>query len=284
MEYRLSTQTFSLPRRSVLGGHLPSPCSVGPDACPSQCGGKLRGCTGKRHDLPADAELMAGVDPNRHVWFVRSGILRLQRHGFHGRRQVLSLTFAGEIIGYETQLREGMSVVAATPCRVCKIEKREFDALLRAEPDLRKDFILQQQAQLDLLLWLTWSIGSLRPDERFAAFLALSTRLMPYQPLSDGTGILSILLPRLDIADLLSTTVETISRTSHRMAEDGIIQIRDPFHFRILDMKRLISLGQIGNFIEGFITPSTQNNRLNNLMGFIASQSDSAGQSDSADR
>ena len=263
-------------RSPALTGYQPSRCSAEFVDGVRQCSGKLRGCMGKRFDLQADTELSATDNPSQYVWFVRSGVIRLQRYGYDGRRQLLSLTFAGEIAGYETQLRDGMSVAAATPCRVCRFEKREFDALLRDEPELRKDFFLQQQAQLDLLLWLTWSIGALRPDERFSAFLALLTRLMPYQPLPDGTGLLSIPLPRIDIADLLATTVETISRITHRMAEDGIIEIRDPLHFRILNMQRLIQFGQIERFIEGFHSPSAKMNRLNSLMGFLASRPDNA--------
>jgi len=99
------------------------------------------------------------------------------------------------------------------------------------------------------LHWLTWSLGALSPEERFCAFLALSTRFMPYQAQPDGSAIVSMQMPRIDIADLLGTTVETICRINRKLAKAGIIEIKDPSHFRIPDLRRLTSLGQIdGSF------------------------------------
>jgi CRP-like cAMP-binding protein len=241
----------------------------------SQPNGKVRACAGRQLDLDTDSEVMTGEGASRYVWFIRSGVLRLQRYGYGGRRQVLSLSLPGEIIGYETHLRNGMSIEAATPCSLFRIEKREFDAFLTDDPDLRAEFLRQQQQQYDRLLWLTWAIGALRPDERLSAFLALATRFMPYQPLADGTGVLSMLLSRPDIADLLSTTVETVSRITHRLAEMHVIEIEDPAHFRILDMKKLASIGRVDESLAGFPECSgMQKNRINTLMRWAADQSD----------
>ncbi|MBA3909598.1 MAG: hypothetical protein C0524_06850 [Rhodobacter sp.] len=256
--------------RSLSGG-----CATGSSGGQARCAGRLHGCLGKRFDLEVGSVVLSGEAPSRHVWFVRSGILRLQRYGYTGRRQVLSLILPGETIGYEAQLREGMSVDAATPCNVCRIDKRDFDLMLERDSDLRKDFLLQQQRQLDRLLWLTWSIGALRPDERFSAFLVLASRFMPYQVQPDGSGILSMRLSRPDIADLLSTTVETISRITHRLAHTGIIEIVDPANFRIRDMKKLSKLGRIGSGFDGFPKgPDPQNTRLNVLLGLVDAQPD----------
>lgn len=204
----------------------------------------------------------------RSVWFVQSGLLRMQRHSYDGRRQILSLSLPGEIAGYDAPLRDGMSIEAITPATLCRIDRAGFDTMLADDPLLRNDLIFYQQQQLDRILWLTWSIGALRPDERFGAFLALASRFMPYQPLGDGTGVLTMVLPRLDIADLLATTVETISRTAHRFAQTGILEIRDPAHFRILNMEKLVSLGRIGSALKGFQTGwDRRKTRLDTLFG-----------------
>lgn len=201
--------------------------------------------SGQQVDLGADCEVIADQSRDHGVWLIRTGILRLQRFAFDGRRQIVSLFLPGEIVGYEHQRREGMSVVSATPCNLCRFDRRDFDTQLDEDPALRKDFDLQQTEQLGRLRWLTWSIGALRPEERLCAFLALSTRYMPYQPLPDGTGILSMLLSRADIADLLATTVESISRITRGLDESGVIEIRDPSHFRIIDRRTLTALGRV---------------------------------------
>lgn len=208
------------------------------------------GAAGHLEDRAADSELISGGTRSRYVWFVRSGILRLQRYGYDGRRQLLSLFFPGEIVGFEGELREGASLETATDCGLCRIDRRSFDSLVNQNDDLRAELFRQKQDQLDRLHWLTWSLGALKPDERLCAFFALSSKFMPYQPLPDGTGVLSLSLPRKDIADLLGTTVESISRSVHKLSDAGVIEIKDPAHFRFLDLSRLIALGKIDGLFE----------------------------------
>ena len=227
---------------------------VGDPACRKisgmRCGlplGKTMVCGDAKHreDRAPDSEVIAGGASSRDVWFVRSGILRLQRHAYDGRRQILSLFFPGEIVGFEGEFREGVSVETATQSGVCRINRLRFDSLVDQNDELRAELFRQKLDQLDRLHWLTWSLGALKPEERLCAFLALSSKFMPYQPLPDGTGILSLFLPRTDIADLLGTTVESISRIVHKLADSGIIEIRDPAHFRFLDLPGLIAKGKI---------------------------------------
>ncbi|MCU0904848.1 MAG: Crp/Fnr family transcriptional regulator [Tabrizicola sp.] len=211
-----------------------------PLGIPTACG-DLR----NRQELAPDSEVISGTGRSRDVWFVRTGILRLQRYSYDGQRQILSLYLPGDFVGYDGRLREDMSVETVTQSGLCRLGKRSLDALFSRDRALYEDFLQQQQGQLDWLHWLTWSLGALGPEERLSAFLALSCRFMPYQPLPDGSGILSVVMPRTDIADLLATSVETICRTVHKLAETGVIEIRDPSHFRILDLGRLTALGQV---------------------------------------
>ncbi len=208
------------------------------------------GDAANRVDRAPDSEFVAGGTLSNDVWFIRTGILRLQRYSFDGRRQILSLFLPGEIVGIAGEFHEGVSVETVTQGSLCRIDRRKFDALLTQSDDLRADLFRQKQDQLDRLHWLTWSLGALGPEERLCAFLALSSKFMPYQPLPDGSGVLSVLLPRKDIADLLATTVETISRIVHKLSETGVIEIKDPAHFRLLDLNRLITLGRIEGLFE----------------------------------
>jgi CRP/FNR family transcriptional regulator len=203
-----------------------------------------------REDRAPDSEVIAGGTPSHDVWLIRKGLLRLQRYAYDGRRQILSLFLPGEIVGFEGEFRDGVSVETATQCGLCRIDRRKFDRMVDQNDTLRADLFRQKQDQLDRLHWLTWSLGALGPEERLCAFLALSTKFMPYQPLSDGTGILTVQLPRKDIADLLATTVESTSRIVHKLSRTGVIEIKDPSHFRLLDLPRLIALGQIEGLFD----------------------------------
>jgi CRP/FNR family transcriptional regulator len=122
--------------------------------------------------------------------------------------------------------------------------------MVKQNDALRAELFRQKQDQLDRLHWLTWSLGALTAEERLCAFLALSSKFMPYQQLPDGTSILSVCLPRKDIADLLGTTVESISRIVHKLSDTRIIQIKDPVHFRIRDLNKLIEIGRIDGIFD----------------------------------
>lgn len=204
----------------------------------------------QREDRAADCEVVSGMAGSKDVWFVRSGILRLQRHAYDGRRQILSLFLPGEIVGVEGEFREGVSVETATKSSLCRIERHKFNRMVDQNEVLRAELFRQKQDQLDRLHWLTWSLGALSAEERLCAFLALSSKFMPYRPLPDGTSMLSICLPRKDIADLLGTTVESISRIVHKLSDTGVIQIKDPVHFRVRDLNRLIQIGRIDGIFD----------------------------------
>jgi CRP-like cAMP-binding protein len=227
-------------------------------------------CGDARHraNLVPNSEVISGSRPGHDVWFVRTGILRLQRYAYDGRRQVMSLYLPGEIVGYESQFREGVSVETVTESGLCRIDRRKFDLFLGENRNLRDDFFRQQQDQLDRLHWLTWSLGALSPEARLSAFLALSSRFMPFKPLPDGTGVLSMVMPRADIADLLATTVESISRIIRRLAETDVVEIKDPSHLRILDLTKLKDLGQIDGIFDRLSRGiAERRTRLTNLAG-----------------
>jgi CRP-like cAMP-binding protein len=207
----------------------------------------------QREDRAADCEVVSGMACGNDVWFIRSGILRLQRYGYDGRRQILSLFLPGEIVGVEGEFREGVSVETATRSSLCRIDRHKFNGMVDQNEVLRAELFRQKQDQLDRLHWLTWSLGALSAEERLCAFLALSSKFMPYHPLPDGTSVLSMCLARKDIADLLGTTVESISRIIHKLSDIGIIQIKDPAHFGVRDLNRLIEIGRIDGLFDRMI-------------------------------
>jgi CRP/FNR family transcriptional regulator len=237
-----------------------------PSAIPLLCGNEFN-----REDREPDSEVIAGGPAGRDVWLVRSGILRLQRHSYDGHRQILSLFLPGEIVGFEETLREGLSVETVTASGLCRIDRRRFDALLRDSAGLRTELFRQKQDQLDRLHWLTWSLGTLNPEERFCAFLSLSTRFMPCQRLADGSSILTMQLPRVDIADLLGTTVETISRITRKLSDAGLIETVNRSQFRILDLARVTAIGRIeANFYRMVRRSGGQSGQAGDLAGRAA--------------
>lgn len=184
-----------------------------------------------------------GEDPPRFVGIVMSGCLRMQRYGIQGRRQIVGLFRLGDVIGGLARAPRDHSIAAATDASFCRVDRHVFQRLIEQDRGLQRAVYDQQAAKLEELRRLTGSLGGLTAAERLTAFLASATTCMPCQPQADSSLILTVDLPRADIADLLGTSVETISRISRRLEAEGVIEIISPRHFRIADLMSLVRLG-----------------------------------------
>lgn len=192
--------------------------------------------------LPANTVLWDDERQAEFVGVLLSGYMRYQRYGIDGRRQILCLMHPGDIVGDPQDIADGYSLETATEATICRFDRRSFERLVQSRPDLARSVYRQRSVRLDKLRWLTWSLGALSAEERLCAFLVQATTHMPFVPEGNG-GTLTMLVPRRDIADLLATTVESISRTTQKLAAAGILDIRSPVRFRIPDLQRLASLG-----------------------------------------
>lgn len=191
---------------------------------------------------------------NRRLWesdgtlhfigIMRTGYLRLQRYGIDGQRKIVGMLPPGELIGEVVEARGGYELEAATKVSMCRFDRKAFHRMMEEEQELRRAVLDQYSERLEQTFHLAWLLGSLSMRERFRDFLAKATRTMPYQPLPDGKGILTLAIPRGDIASLLRTSVESISRMSHELEEDGLINILSPIHFCINDLNALTRHGE----------------------------------------
>lgn len=183
-----------------------------------------------------------GSRPN-FVGIVRSGYLRAVRHTVEGRRQILAFAGPGDLIGEALGAEADYGIEAVTPAAVCRFDRTAFARLMEEETDLRRAVYRSYAEGLDNLRRVIWSLRLLSPEERFCAFLVLACASMPFEPLPTGGGVLTVVVPRTDIADLLGTTKETISRVTYRLEASGLIAIRDPRHFVIPDIAKLRQAG-----------------------------------------
>lgn len=193
--------------------------------------------------LPANVPVSGEGGDHNSVFIVRRGFLREQRFTQDGRRQITALFGPGDIVGDRASRSQGDSIETATAALLCRLPRADFQRLLDHVPDLRRAVIRQHESQLEALRRQTWALAALSPEERLCAFLALSTRTMPFDPTEAGGGTLTMEIARADIADFLGTTPETISRAIHRLDEAGLVGIVDPSHFRIPDLPRLAARG-----------------------------------------
>ena len=175
-----------------------------------------------------------------------AGILRHQRYELDGRRRIVNLVLPGELLDAASVARRGYTVEAATQVAFLRLCPAAFDRLRADRPEVRAALLASCQAQLDRLRWLTWTILALGIESRLCAFLDCAARAMPVETTREGRTVLTLVLCRRDMADLLMTSVESVCRVLKGLERSGVIRMQTPTRVEILDPDGLAARGRGG--------------------------------------
>lgn len=159
------------------------------------------------------------------VYAVHSGEVKLTRMA-PGAPQVLRLVASGEIFGHRAAISGepyALSAQAADLGEVCSISHQLFHHLLRADAQF-SGIVLRQLAES--LRLAEDHVVSLSHDSvrRRCAKLLLTLRRPAEPEEKDGSGVYAG-LRRLEMAQMIGTTPETLSRTLHSLAKQQLIEI-----------------------------------------------------------
>lgn len=180
-------------------------------------------------------------DPNPYVFNVVEGAVKLYRLLPDGRRQITGFLFQGDFLGLGGRGLSSFTAEALTPLDACRFRRGDFDQLLNALPALEHrlvalagDELMAAQEQIVLL-------GRKTARERLASFL---TRLSERQvQLGGPAGHVHLPMTRLDIADYLGLTIETVSRVFTQFKTSGLIQLLPGNDVALPDPVALKALG-----------------------------------------
>mgnify|MGYP006282754583 CR=1 FL=1 len=164
---------------------------------------------------------------------VRSGLVGLAAEGPGGRRQIVCLAGAGELLCPAVPGSPGCRVEALTESRVCEINLGASREVLERDPDFARQMLALAHGGLAHAAQRIVSLGRLEGRARLAAFLLdmgarLGTR--------DGCTIrLSLPMTREDIADCLGLNTETVSRLFTRLRREGLLTLPSPTAVTLTD-------------------------------------------------
>ncbi|WP_417807731.1 Crp/Fnr family transcriptional regulator [Thioclava sp.] len=203
--------------------------------------------TAKTQRFAADSVLWEDGMERPGIGILCQGYLRFQRNGLDGRRQIMGLVVPGDIVGDRVSGRPDLSLEAASDATIYWFDRKVYDDFMYSDSMLRRNHYLNNMAQVERLRWLTVIIGALRPDERLACFLLSGKFTMSWHAQSHDRGVLTLAISRRDIADLLATTPETVCRTLKKFEQEGLIEMIDPVHVRVIDRAGLIQRAALIN-------------------------------------
>lgn len=162
-------------------------------------------------------------ETKHYVYQVEQGAVCLYRSMPDGHRQIMDFAYPGDFIGLGTSERHVLSGQAIGPARLRCIPVNAIRQLAVRNPDFCFRLYEALSAELTAARDLLATVGTRSATERVASFLVALARRNE----RSGFAANRIMLPMLrsDIADFLSLTVETVSRTFTRLKQRGIIDL-----------------------------------------------------------
>ncbi|MFW0778365.1 MAG: Crp/Fnr family transcriptional regulator [Rickettsiales bacterium] len=193
----------------------------------------------KRRVVPRNQYLANQSAKIDQVFNVESGVILLERISVDGQRQVLSFIFQGESVGLTDAY--GYSIKSLTDVTVYQFQRKKLISLASELQTLEKNINDISKLILSDMVDRFCLLGQKRAHERICFLLIELLKRMP------GATVDHIALPmtRVDTADYLGLTVETVSRSVSKLKHDGLIDIDKDHVITILDLDAIQELADI---------------------------------------
>ena len=204
---------------------------------------KLDELVSTRRSVERGQTLFRSGDNFQNLYAVRTGFFKTCVMAEDGRDQVTGFQMAGELLGLDgigTE-RHTCDAVALEDSTVCVIPYHMLEGLSHEVTDLQRVFhkIMSREIVRDHGVMLL--LGSMRAEERLAAFLLNLTQRLYMRGYSRTEFILR--MTREEIGSYLGLKLETVSRTFSKFQDDGLLEVKQK-QIRILDqesLRRLVS-------------------------------------------
>jgi CRP/FNR family transcriptional regulator len=162
-------------------------------------------------------------DAKDHVYVVEKGTVCLYKTLPDGRRQIVDFAYPGDLIGLGAPGDHVFSAQAITLTRLRCLPAGLLHEMALHDPQVGMQLYRALSDQLLAARDLLLTVGQRNATERLGALLLALSRRNERNG-ADPTEI-SLPMTRADIADFLSLTIETVSRTFTKLRQSGIIDL-----------------------------------------------------------
>ena len=178
-------------------------------------------CRQPAEKLEAGEALFWEGDQARHLFEITEGVLRIFKIIADGRRVITGFMYPGDLVGVSLKDRFLYSAEAVTAVKFRRFTRKSFQDEMNRCPHLRPllfarlcDEMAAAQDQMVLL-------SRKSAEERLCSFFLLLMRRRSEH--DRAAGIVQLPMTRLDIADYLGLTIETVSRTMTKLMGRGVV-------------------------------------------------------------
>jgi CRP/FNR family transcriptional regulator len=178
-----------------------------------------------RKKVLKNAALFRSGDEFSSIYAIRTGTFKTRIATPDGRDQVTGFQMSGEILGLDGigNNRHMCDAVALENSEVCVIPYEQLDEISQVFHTLQQHFhrIMSREIVRDQGVMLL--LGSMRAEERLAAFLLNLAQRQQARGYSGKDMLLR--MTREEIGSYLGLKLETVSRTLSKMQDDKLIKV-----------------------------------------------------------
>ena len=199
-------------------------------ATPARTGGLdmlLAAASATRRRVRRGEYLYRYGDSFQSLFGIRAGSFKSVLLTEDGREQVTGFHLGGDVLGIDgigLDVHAG-DAIALEDSEVVEIPFAELDALATRDPQLQRELFRMLSAEIQRERALMLLLGSMRAEERLAAFLINLSQRMATRGFSASCFVLR--MTREEIGSMLGLKLETVSRILSRFQSEGLIQVRN---------------------------------------------------------
>lgn len=187
------------------------------------CNGPLE-LQGVRMRFKRNEEIFGAGESSDYVYRVQSGAVRTMKFSSDGRRQILAFHLPGDVFGLELGDTHEFTAEAIVDSEIVLTRRSVIERAAAEDAEAARALLRLAATQLHEAQEHALLLGRKGAGERVAAFiLKLSDRIR-------GRKELDLPMSRLDIADYLALTIETVSRAFTQMERECAIALPSSRH------------------------------------------------------
>ncbi len=201
----------------VPGIHGAVPLRRGAKKDPVQDIGPLAAIATNASFSPGASVVREG-DRADHLFRIESGMVKVYRTLPDGRCQITGFLFAGDFIGLAPEDVYLSGAVAIGPVTVSRFARKKVEQLISLSPLVARLLLRRACSELIAAQDQMLLLGCKTAAEKVASFLLAIAR-------RSAGDVMNLPMSRMDIADYLGLTIETVSRTLSQLREEGLIEV-----------------------------------------------------------
>jgi CRP/FNR family nitrogen fixation transcriptional regulator len=187
-------------------------------------------------NVDRNAEIYGEGEPAEYVYWVTKGVVRTYKLLSDGRRQINAFLLPGDVFGLEDTEDHRFTAEAICNTTVAFLKRSALIEVATRINDVARDMWMTASAELRRAHDHMLLLGRKSAQEKIAAFL------MEMAERADHTDLVELPMSRLDIADYLGLTIETVSRTLTLLESSSTIELPSTRRIRLCNRAALSRL------------------------------------------